>query len=449
MKNAWKVLGSIRLAIILFILIAAASIAGTLIPQHRPQAEYVARYGNAGKLVGALALDHLYQSPGFLGLSLLFAVNISVCTLIRLPAKLRKAFGPGWTETRGAFESWKIRDAFSRKGAPGDIAAEAGSGLRRLRYRIRERTDGRRILLRGTKNALGGFGADFVHLGLLIVIAGGIASGLGSFKTDIALTEGRTAPVKMRGLELRLDRFETDTYPNGNVKDWKSTVTLLKDGRALTSQTIEVNHPLSSDGMMFYQSGYGRDWDSPILGLRLRKKNDPAYLKNLSLRPGKPVDAGDGITIAAIRFVPDFVLTGKDEVSTRSLEPNNPAALIEVSKDGGKSESVWVFARYPEFTHLRETGTSDLSLELKEFEAPEYSVILAARDPGAPVIWAGCALLMAGLLLSFYWPAREIRIVLEPGQGPSTSIAAGGMAAKDRDRLETEFKEITTVLRSH
>jgi cytochrome c biogenesis protein len=447
MKSAWKLFGSVRLAIILIILIAAASVLGTLVPQHRPAAEYLVRFGNAGKLVAPLGLDRLYQSPGFLGLLVLFAVNISVCTLVRLPSRIRRIFGTGWASEPRIFEGWKTRGAFARKGAPADIAAAAEAGLRRRRYRIRRKDDGPAVLLRGMRNAAGAFGADLVHFGLLVVIAGGVTSGLGGFKTDVALTEGRTGPIGTGGLELRLDRFGTDYYPGGSVKGWRSEVAVLRGGRVLASGAIEVNHPLSAGGMMFYQSGYGRDWDNPVLGLSLRKKSDPAFRKSLSLKPGESADAGDGITIAALRFVPDFIITGGNQVSTRSLEPRNPAALIEIRKSGAKPDSAWVFSKYPDFTHFREAAVSDLGVELADFQAPEYSVILAARDPGAPVIWTGCALIMAGLFLSFYRPVREIRISILPGPGSSASVAAGGLAAKSREILDGEFAEIMSELR--
>ncbi len=447
LKRFRKTFGSVRLALALIIAIAAVSVLGTLIPQHRPAADYAARFGNAGKLAGPLGLDRIYQSPLFLGLLLLLAVNLSVCTLDRLPARSRKAFGTGWAAEAGKFESWKIHDSFSLKGSPAEAAEAVASGLRRGHFRVRKAADGPRLLLRGTRNTLGAFGADFVHAGLLVVIAGGIASGLGGFKTEIAVVEGKTEAVGTGGLELRLDRFETDYYPGGAVKDWKSAIALLRSGRTVASGTIEVNHPLRAGGVMFYQSGYGRDWEVPVLGLKLGKKSDPAWKKEISLKPGESAEAGDGITVSALRFVPDFVITEGNKVATRTLEPHNPAALIEIRRGDGKADSAWVFANYPGFAHFGEAGASDLTLELGEYRAPQYSVIMAARDPGAPVIWSGCAVLMAGLFLCFFLPAREIRVSIEPGKGTASSVVAGGRSSKGGEILAREFASIIAGLR--
>ena len=53
---------------------------------------------------------------------------------------------------------------------------------------------------------------------------------------------------------------------------------------------------------------------------------------------------------------------------------------------------------------------------------------------------------MAGLFLAFYWPAREIRLILEESQG-KTEVLAGGIAAKSRQAFEKEFEELMAALR--
>ena len=46
--------------------------------------------------------------------------------------------------------------------------------------------------------------------------------------------------------------------------------------------------------------------------------------------------------------------------------------------------SGWVFAKFPDFSRLHGAEEPDLSFELRDVKAPEYSVIQAARDPGEP-----------------------------------------------------------------
>jgi cytochrome c biogenesis protein len=69
-----------------------------------------------------------------------------------------------------------------------------------------------------------------------------------------------------------------------------------------------------------------------------------------------------------------------------------------------------------------------------------------AKDPGVNFIWVGCGLLMAGLLVAFFWPPREIRIVLEEIQN-KTDVVAGGIASKNREDFQSEFDKITESIR--
>ena len=146
------------------------------------------------------------------------------------------------------------------------------------------------------------------------------------------------------------------------------------------------------------------------------------------------------------RFLPDFVLDEKNQPSTRSLDLNNPAALIRADRAGTELFSGWIFAKFPDFAQMHQAAESEFRAELKDVKAPEYSVIQTAKDPGVPLIWAGCAALMLGLLLAFYWPSREVRLVLEESQG-KTELTAGGVTAKSREAFQKEFESIMGVLR--
>jgi cytochrome c biogenesis protein len=129
------------------------------------------------------------------------------------------------------------------------------------------------------------------------------------------------------------------------------------------------------------------------------------------------------------------------------LEPNNPAAFIEGWEGPEKVFSGWIFAKFPDFSRLHSGAKEpDISLELKDVRAPNYSVIHVAKDPGVSLIWIGCVLLMAGLVLAFYWPTRELKIILEDSQG-KTDVTAGGISIKSREVFQAEFESIINSLR--
>ncbi|MBM3293233.1 MAG: cytochrome c biogenesis protein ResB [Candidatus Aminicenantes bacterium] len=448
MKAFIRFFSSVKLAIALLIILTAASILGTLIPQGRSAAEYAARYGGLAGILVRFQFTDLYHSLWFIALLGFFGLNTAVCTLTRLSPKLRRARRPQVAADPKSLAARNPKDRFRRSEGLPAVRTEAEEALRAAGYRVRSEKAETRVSILGRKRIAGIFGPDVVHLGLLVLLAGGIVSGLGGFKTQIVLREGETAPVPKAAFEIRLDKFTTEYYPDGSVKDWTSAVTVLEDNAPLRTADIEVNHPLSHGGFNFYQMSYGFDWETASVEVLARKSGDPGFLKALELKPGERAPLGDaeGTEIFLRRFLPDFVLGEGNRPETRSFQPNNPAVLIEGIREGRKVFEGWVFANFPDFARMHGTEADDLAFELKGFRAGQYSVLEAARDPGVPLIWAGCLLVMVGLGLAFYWPTCEIRAVLE--EAPSkTEVVLGGQAAKGRDRFEKEFAAVAAALR--
>jgi len=443
-----KFFTSIRLAIILLIILAVASVLGTLIPQQRSLEEYAARYGQLSGPLIRLQLTRLYHSIWYLAILGLLALNIIVCTLTRLSPKWRKAVRPHVQAEAKSLLALKIKDRFKKNAPLAAVQAELEKSLASSRYRLRTSEKDSRVHLLARKKILGIFGSDFVHLGLLIILAGGIVSGAASVRKELALKEGEIQSVPKASFEVRLDKFTTEYYPDGSVKAWKSAVTVIENQKPVLTKTIVVNRPLTYRGYSFYQTSYGWNWDNPSLEIWSKKKNDPAFLKKLKLKIGEKaqLDDKDQTSISVARFIPDFVLGEGNKPQTRSLQPNNPAAFVEGSRGGEKVFSGWIFVNFPDMDRIHATKETDLSFELKSFEAGQYSVLEAAKDPGANLIWIGCALAMIGLGLAFYWPTWEIKAVLEESQG-KTEVIVGGIAAKSRDSFQSEFEKILASAR--
>ncbi len=448
MKSIIRFFSSLKLAIVLLILLALLSVLGTLIPQGRSLEEYAVRYGAAAGLLNTLQLTGLYHSFWYLALLLMLGLNITVCTLTRLGGKVRRVFHPKLETEAKALAALKVRDRFQRRVPLAEAGKELSAGFRQAGFRVRTAAGPGRLHLLARKRAAGLFGSDIVHAGLLILLAGGIVTAAGGFRTELPMREGQTADVPGAGFGLRLDKFATEFYGDGSVKAWKSTVAVIEDGRAVRDAVIAVNRPLTHRRYSFYQMSYGFDWDAPSLTLAVRWKGDAAPAKIVVLKPGQRLPLGDpaGTEIALRSFLPDFVLGQGNQPENRSSQPNNPAAQVEVWRGGAKAFEGWVFSNYPDFAQMHGSQAQDLTVELKSFDAAQYSVLEAAKDPGVPFIWLGCLLGMAGLVLAFYWPTWEIRALLEEGKG-QTEVHLGGIAAKSRDRFAIDFAAIVNLLR--
>jgi cytochrome c biogenesis protein len=456
MRSVWKFLSSIKLAIVLIIVLTVASVIGTLIPQGRSVAAYSARYGGSlASILDALRLTRIFRAPWFLALLLLFAANTIVCTLSRFAPKWRRAFRPARDFDLKAVASMPASCRLRLPLGPDAAREKVETALRRRRYAIHRSAHEGRIVLQARKRRLGWFGSDIVHLGLLMILAGGFTSGLASRRAELALADGQTAQVPGASFEVRLDKFDIEYYPSGQPKDFKSTVTVLEGGAPVLTRTIEVNGPLTYKGVTFYQQSYGPDWDRARCVLDLKGTGDPAFSRTVTVRVGErtPVEGPDVTSVLVRRFIPDFIIGEGNQVQSRSGEPNNPAASIEAWKGDERVFSGWVFARYPEFGQghggagKSAPDAPKISVVLKDYDAPPYSVLEAAHDPGAILIWIACGLVSLGFFLAFYWPPREIRAVLEAAQG-RVELAAGGQASKDRESFRAEFDSIFASLRS-
>ena len=448
MKSVWKFFESVKLAIVLFIILALASILGTLIPQGRSAAEYAAHYGSLSGILQKLQITDLYHSVWFLALLFLFALNTIVCTLARLGPKWRRAFKPSLAVEEKNLQTLQVKGRAKIPRPLPEATERLRAALSARHYRLKTSGTGPRLGGVAQKRRLGLFGSDTVHVGLLIILAGAVVSGFTSRRANLDLRVGQTAAVPRASFQVRLDRFDTEYYPQGAVKDWKSTVTVVENGADVLTRVVEVNHPLTYKGYSFYQTSYGWDWDNPRLEIQIKKPADASYLKTLSLKVGErlAVEDPDLTHIAVRQFVPDFVIGEGNQIQTRSYEPNNPAALIEVWKGEERVYSGWSFARYPDFGEGHKVGQAAFSFILKTYEAPQYSVLEAAKDPGVALIWLGCIIMTAGFFLAFYWPPREIRIVLEETQG-RTDAVLGGIASKGREAFQSEFDSLIESLR--
>lgn len=451
MKTFLQFFNSVKLAIVLLIIITLASIIGTLIPQDRTMQEYVLHYGQLAKVLTSLEFTKIYNSFWYVGLLFLFSFNILVCTLTRLSPKLKRAFNPKMEKEVKNLIVLKTQEKFNKNWDLAKAKDEVRNTLTGRRYRVREETEEGKVFLLARKKTSGLFGADFVHLGLLVILAGGIISGMTSISNDMALYEGQTLPVVNADFQIRLDNFETEYHENGSVKDWKSTVTVIENDEEKLSKVIEVNHPLSYKGYMFYQSAYDFDWQNTTVEIWAKKKDNPDYTGKIRLRLGDKVELeGENLQITALQFVPDFIIGENGQVATRSSQPYNPAVEIEGWQGETQIFKGWIFAQFPDFSriHSESEEETNLTFELKGYEGGEISILNAAKDPGVNLIWLGCVFLMAGLGLAFYWPPREIKIIMITETSQSkTEITAGGIASKNKDAFRIEFENIITTLR--
>jgi len=439
MLRIFRSLSSVKLTLILLILLILLSIIGTLIPQGQELSFYQKYFPRLTGLILFIKFDHLYRSELFLSLVLLFLLNLIFCSARQLGSKIKRLQNESefFSEASSTLEEKKIRTK-----VPADLKFDPNlliSALEKKRYQPKISEEKDRTTVFARKGVFGLFGPEIVHLGLVIIIIGGLVSAFLSYRRQVALVQGKTAEIPGRNISLRLDKFTTEYYPNGAVKSWKSAVSVIEDNQVRATSLIEVNHPFKYRDLSFFQMSYGQDWDSPSIELEIKTKDQP--IRTIATRPGETSKIDDNLSLRVLNFVPDFQIDSSGQVVSRSAEPNNPAALVEIQAERKPVFSGWVFYLYPDFTRFHRKTRTDLEITIKKFEAPVFSVLEASSDPGTSLVWIGSMIMMLGLFASFYLPYRELRILIEAnGQ---TKILP--YARKNREGF---FKEIEEVLES-
>ncbi len=433
LSAVWNFLTSIRLAIVLLILIILLSIAGSLIPQEQEPDFYQKYLPEISSLILFLEFHHLYRSPLFLSLVFLFLLNLLFCSLKQVPAKFRRLktitgdHPPGRMYKLSPEDSLKIDKWLNRE----ILSLESVLRKKGFRTKIIEESGQKFFLAR--KGLAGLFGPELVHLGLILIIMAGLISALFSQRITLALLEGQTEEIPDKNFALRLDRFTTEYYPDGQVKSWNSEVSVIENGQVRLQKTIRVNHPLKFGGLSFFQMGYGQDWDRASVELQV-KLSEEKNIK-IDIRTGESRTLEDGYRIRILSFLPDFQLEASGRVETRSTEPFNPAALIEITHNSEQVFLGWVFARQPERKDLQKRTRAEVEVRLVNFSAPTFSVLEASSDPGTGPVWTGCILMLLGLLTSFYLPYREIRIKQQFGSLPELYFYSRKQAENFQEEL--------------
>ena len=223
---------------ILLVLIAACSVAGSLIPQQREAMEYVSRYGaDAAEWIMRLGLHDVFSAPYFIALMAALCLNLLLCSVIRV-VKLRGA-GKRLQAAAAAME---------RKPAPAD---QLHAYFARRGYR---KTKQGSVTLY-SKYAVGFYGSFLTHLALIVLLVVGAATVYGADVQDRTVMPGQTLTLE-DGTTLTVNAFQIEDE-TGRL-DYASRI-VMKDGKENESpQTVvRVNEPLRFGGYKVYQQTYG------------------------------------------------------------------------------------------------------------------------------------------------------------------------------------------------
>jgi len=438
-QKVWKFFSSLRLAIPVLIIMAVASIFGTIIEQNKPIEHYRKFYSEGTiKILSKLGLFDMYHSWWFLLLLVLFAINLTCCTIDRLPNVFKIIKNPKKTLDGGLEKSLSLIHRWKKKGTIQDLKDKYEDALAKVFSRPVETFNSDVLRLYAEKGAFSRFGVYITHASILIILIGAIIGNVWGFKGYVNIVEGdQISRVQTRGgkgivdlgFAVRCNKFWIEYYPNGTPKEYYSDLSVIENGKEVKREVIEVNSPLRYKGIWFYQSSYGTAGASSIT-VDVRKSSDGSLVKRLTLLPNKKIKVEKVGTISAIDYDPN-------------LQGFGPALRVELDKDDGGHRSFWIFQNFPDFDKRRQ---EPYYLVFSGIDTIYYTGLQVAKDPGVNVVWLGCALLVIGIIIAFFGSHKRVWLRMSPLKDGRVELVLAGTANRNRLGFEKVFQRIKEEL---
>jgi len=304
---------SMPLAIVLLMVLAIASMIGTVLLQNQEQADYLTQFGPVWYWVfRGLGLFDMYHAWWFIGLLGFLMTSLAFCLWHNVPRMLKEMRS---RKVKLTDHAWKrIQHTHELTLPDRDMEAVAGkvekiAGWQWLTYQEKGFT-----YLRGDRGRYHKWGYILVHSALLIVLIGGWMSVQFGFRGDMAVPEGgmesRISYVKGTGSEsldmpfkVRCNSFEINFFPTGAPREFRSNLTIIDQGKEVLTSDIIVNEPLYYKGVRIYQASFG-DGGSKI-GLKLFRLDGSKRIDVVKSEVYKTyTDAESGISMEITDFKP-------------------------------------------------------------------------------------------------------------------------------------------------
>jgi cytochrome c biogenesis protein len=495
-----------RTALGLLLLLALASVAGSLVPQ----------VGTADARIAATFRDHplraaIYDRIGlfdvfgswwFTLIYTLLLVSLVACLMPRTRALVRNVRAR--PQAPRELETMRHVAVRTVRRSPERAIADARRVLRRRLFRVRSwsRADGPdganghgangrgSAWVAAEKGLAREAGSLLFHWSFLLILVG-IVWGKGTGFTgqavivegqtwtearasyDGQIREGRFFGGDHSGIRIKVDRFSaTYRIPSGIPRDFVTTAELFRsDGTPAGTFDIRVNHPAELDGVKIYQFGYG--W-APVI--RVEHDGEPLVSgPTVCSQPPPP----EGVSPLQLPW--DCIVklpTLKPEVGIRLELWPDVRGLNALLSTGEPMPMFGAFSPVMTYTAYRGDLRSDLALPsdrldtaaMRAFDRgalgagrtvslgdgltmsfPElrrYTVLEVKRDRGLGILLAAAILVLVGLLPALYTSRRKLWVTAQPlpGAEGESLLRIGGFALQRRAQFEDEFDAIVRAL---
>jgi cytochrome c biogenesis protein len=484
----WRQLTSMKTALILLLLLAAAAVPGSIYPQRSADPNGVVQYfrdnPELAEVLDFFQLFDVYTSVWFSAIYILLFSSLVGCVLPRTKIHF-EALRQEPVQTPSNLSRMPVHEKVS-SGQVLDPVVKAKQILEKRRYRVIQRGDSVSAE-KGYSRETGNLVFHFSLVGVLIAI--GIGGGL-SFSGQRVLAEGDTFvnnlagfdslspgvffnPDQLAPISVSLDKFEVDyDFLNqtniGAPLDFRATVTLRKTpGEAGQPSTVRVNEPLDGPGASVYLTGHGY---APIITVR-DNNGDVSYSGPTIFLP----QDGNMTSIGIIK-VPDnlpeqigivaFFYPTAAELDTGAFtsiypDPINPIISMNVytgdlGLDSGIPLNVYALDT-DRLTQVAGRGSSNPAVQLELGQTADlpnglgtvsfdgikkFASLDIAYNPGQIWVLLFSLLALAGVIVTLVTPRRRIWVKKTAG-----GFEVAGLSKRDDPKLEEVVRELTKSIK--
>lgn len=414
MKNSIiKTFANLKLAIVILLLIASASIIGTVIEQNQNTDYYTSIYTNTipntkislSEIILKLELNHVYSTNWYLSLLVLFGICLISCTILQQIPLLRRSKDYQFQLKIQEFKKQKYTTKLKNQEFKGIIQR-----LKKNQFSVFQQKNA----IYGYQGLIGRFAPILVHFSMILILIGTSIAALTSFNSQELESKGEIFQLKnivnqgvlsqIKRVPFRINDFWVEYGSEQKIKQFYTDVSILNErGNELKQKTISVNYPLRYKNLTIYQT----DWE--IIGLRFQNNQKTYQIPLTSLNNKKTF------------WVGWFPITKEKELTFLVNNLNGQTTI------------------YLNQNLLEQTNINNTLSNLPNFKIQEILIesgLQIKTDLGVPLIYFGFGLLLFSSLASYISYTQLWFLVRKQ------KIFMGGKANRALLNLKLEFSKL-------
>jgi cytochrome c biogenesis protein len=438
----WKSFASVKLTIGLLLTLAATSIIGTLIPQNESPEAYLQSFGETlYRIFSLLGLFDMYHSWWFRALILLLVVNIIVCSIDRLQATWKIIFARNPRFNVARYRQLKNRAEFNPDGTAANLKDRYLPVIaRRFRFHRTVDTDNG-FAIYAEKGRLTRLGVYVVHLSVVILLVGGLIGSIFGYEGFVNLAPGDSAhTIQLRsnnhklplGFEIRCDDFKVEFYDTGAPKEFRSSLSILKQGKVVEQKDIIVNDPLHFEGISFFQASYGNLPPNEVILDFTSQATGMIYSQKAAI--GKPIEIPENLgTLTLKKFTRQADFKGHNI---------GEAFIGELAPPNGIAVDVTLPLKFPSFDKMRK---DKVFIAIADFVPRYYTGLQVRKDPGVWVVYIGFIMMIVGIYITFFMSHQQLCVEVT-ADGPQSQVMVAGTSNKNKMGMQKRVTQLADQL---